>query len=339
MPVSRIALALASSCSLFAWSRAVWAGPPEVATTPSAEPTSEPPAKLADRHSIQYSSLLTPRLNPLGLQEALWVGYQYRLYRKTAPLFRDSNLGLFLRPTTSPAIALIGPTLQYQPLAILRFRLTWSFVGWFGNFDFMESYQSPWDDFSDTRVDEQTRKHENYSTTGHQTELEVLFQIRYRGLVLRNTFVADYNDMKLRGDDDLYFDVRIDALVPNRGWVLSDDIDLLWFTDFAGPRHATLITGARATLVDAIYPDSVYEPGDERRDPNGPTLRLGPMLGWVFYDRPDVHPRFNKPTLLLLSQWHILHRWRTGRDVSQGYPTLVVALMFSGQLWGKSDER
>lgn len=293
------------------------------------------PVDVGDRHSITYTSLLAPRINPLGLEERLWIGYQYRLYDKPGDIWKGSNIGIFLRPIISPAIGLIGPTVQIQPLAVLRLRATWSFVGWLGTFDYMQSYQSPWDDYSDTRLDEQTAKGENYATLGHQTELELLFQVRFKQIVLRNTLTADYNVMKLRGNDDLYYDIRIDTLVPNKGWVIFNDTDLLWAQDFKGPRKATLLAGARATVVKAFYPSSVYEPGDPNGDPNGPIVKLGPELGYIFYDRPDVHPRFNRPTLLLIPQWNIQHRWRSGRDVSVAMPTITLAFVFTGQLWGK----
>jgi len=294
------------------------------------------PVNVGDRHSITYTNLLAPRVNPLGLEERLWIGYQYRLYDKTGDIWKGSNIGIFLRPILSPAIGLVGPTVQIQPLAILRLRATWSYVGWFGTFSYMESYQSPWDDFSDTRLSAQKDRGENYATTGHQTELELLFQVRFKQIVLRNTFTADYNVMKLRGDDDVFYDIRVDALVPNKGWLIFNDTDLLWAQDFKGPRHSTLLAGTRATVVKAFYPDSVYEEGEAHTDPNGPIFKLGPELGYIFYDRPDKRPRFNRPTLLLIPQWNILHRWRTGRDVSVGYPTISLAFVFTGQLWGKN---
>ncbi|NJK32076.1 MAG: hypothetical protein HC927_06460 [Deltaproteobacteria bacterium] len=312
---------------------------PTPASTPEARSPGEKiqiPVDIGDRHSITYTSLLAPRVNPLGLEERLWIGYQYRLYDKTGDVFRGSNIGIFVRPILSPAIGLLGPTLQIQPLAVLRLRATWSFVGWFGTFDYMQSYQSPWDDFSDTRLDEQTLRGENYATWGHQTELELLLQLRFKQIALRNTLTANYNDMKLRGDDDVYYDIRIDAMVPNKGWVIFNETDLMWLQDFKSPRHPSLLAGVRATVVKSFYPDSVYELGDERSDPNGPMLRIGPNIGYVFYDQPQKRPRFNRPTLLLIPQWNILHRWRTGRDVAVGYPTITLAFVFTGQLWGKN---
>ena len=304
---------------------------------PPIEPEPQgPSAAMGDKHSLVYTNLLAPRINPLGLEERLWIGYQYRLYDKDKTILNGSNLGIFFRPIVSPAIALVGATVQVQPAAVLRLRATYSWLAYYGNFQYMQSFQSPHDDFSETRLGAMADAGQNYSTTGQQIELEALLQARYKGLVLRSALVANYNVMKLRGDDDLFYDVRIDALVANRAWVLLNDTDLLWLQDLKTPRHPTIMAGVRASTVMPFYPDSVYEPGDPLTNPNGPQFRLGPALGYVFYDQPQKRPRFNKPTLLLMPQWNILHRWRTGRDVSAAMPTIVIAFAFSGQLWGKN---
>jgi hypothetical protein len=83
-----------------------------------------------------------------------------------------------------------------------------------------------------------------------------------------------------------------------------------------------------------FFKDEVYEEGDTIKNPVGPQLRMGPVLGYTFFDRP--WKKFNKPTLLMMPQWNVLHRWRTGRDVITAYPTIIIAFAFSGQLWGKS---
>ena len=294
----------------------------------------KPSAAMGDKHSITYTSLLAPRVNPLGLEERLWIGYQYRLYNKDKTILNGSNIGIIFRPIVSPAIALIGATFQFQPAAVLRLRATYSYVAWFGTFQFMQSFQSPHDDFSETRLDALADDEQNYSTTGHQVELEALVQARYKGLVLRSTTVANYNSYKLRGDDDLFYDIRVDALVPNNGWVLFNDTDLIWLQELKGPRKASILAGGRVSVLKSFYPDSVYEPGDVLEDPNGPQLKVGPEIGYIFYDKPER--KFNRPTLLLIPQWNVMHRWRTGRDVSSAMPTIALAFVFTGQLWGKN---
>jgi hypothetical protein len=308
---------------------------PAAGPTPPDEPA-KPKVNIGDKHSIQYLSLLAPRMNPLGLEERLWIGYQYRLYNKQKTILDGSNLAVFFRPILSPAIALVGATVQVQPAAVLRLRATYSYVAYFGTFQYFQSFQSPHDDFSETRLDTLAEAGRNYVSTGQQVELEALLQARVKGFVFRNTLIADYNIMKMRGDDDLFYDVRIDALVPNKGWVIINDTDMLWMTEFKNERRSALLTGARVTVTAPFYPNSVYEPGDALKNPNGPALRIGPNLGYVFYDRPEQRKRFNKPTLLLIPQWNVIHRWRTGRDVSTAYPTIILAFVFSGQLWGKN---
>jgi hypothetical protein len=294
------------------------------------------PVDIGDKHSITYTSLLAPRINPLGLEERLWIGYQYRLYDVDKAILNGSNVGIFLRPIVNPAIALLGATVQLQPAAVLRLRATYSFVQWFGTFQYYQSYQSPYDDYSETRLDAQADAGQNYVTNGHQVELEGLLQARYKGLVIRSATFGIYNHYDPRGDDDVFYAVRYDILAPARGWMLANDTDLLWLQNMKGPRKATLMAGARASTLMPFFPERVYEEGDVIENPVGPQFRLGPAFGYIFYDRPDRHPRFNRPTLLLMPQWNIKHRWRTGRDVSTAFPTIIMAFVFTGQLWGRN---
>jgi hypothetical protein len=309
---------------------------PEPAPTqlPPEEKPLGPPA-IGDKHSVQYTSLLAPRINPLGLEERLWIGYQYRLYNKDKTILNGSNLGIFFRPILNPAVALIGATVQVQPAAVLRLRATYSFVQWFGTFQFVQSYESPYDDYSEQRIDEQSEVGQNYVTNAHQVELEALIQAKVKGLVIRSATFGIYNYYpSLRGDDDVMYDPRFELMVPGKGWMLANDTDLMWLTEFKGDKKASLLTGARATTLMPFFKDEVYEEGDTIKNPVGPQFRLGPVVGYTFFDRP--WKKFNKPTLLLIPQWNIQHRWRTGRDVITAYPTIIIAFAFSGQLWGKS---
>ena len=300
--------------------------------------TIQVPVDIGDKHSITYTSLLAPRINPLGLEERLWIGYQYRLYDKESKILNGSNIGIFARPILSPAAVLLGATLQIQPAAVFRFRATYSYIQWFGTFQFMQSYKSPYDDWSENRLDGQADfQDSNYATGGHQVELEALVQARVKDIAIRSATMGIYNHYgNLRGDDDLFYAIRYDTLVQNKGWLLTNDTDVLWLKGLKGKRKATLMLGARATTVMPFYSDDVYEEGDVIDNPNGAQFRLGPAIGYIFYNRPDRFPRFNRPTLLLMPQWNIKHRFRSGRDVSVGVPTTVIAFAFTGQLWGRN---
>jgi hypothetical protein len=309
--------------------------PAPVATEPVPDEPPKGPPTIGDKHSVQYQSLMAPRINPLGLEERLWIGYQYRLYNKDKTILNGSNLAIFFRPILNPAVALIGATVQVQPAAVLRLRATYSFMQWFGTFQFVQSYESPYDDYSEQRLDEQADANQNYVTNAHQIELEALIQAKVKGLVFRSATFGIYNYYpSLRGDDDVLYDPRFELMVPGQGWMLANDTDLLWLTEFKGDKKASMLTGMRVSTLMPFFKDEVYEEGDTIKNPVGPQLRMGPVLGYTFFDRP--WKKFNKPTLLLMPQWNVLHRWRTGRDVITAYPTIIIAFAFSGQLWGKS---
>lgn len=314
--------------------------PGESGMAPDDAPADKPgPSAIGDKHSIQYSSLLAPRINPLGLEERLWIGYQYRLYNKDKTILNGSNLAIFFRPILNPAVALVGATVQVQPAAVLRLRATYSFVQWFGTFQFVQSYESPYDDYSEQRLDEQSDVGSNYVTNAHQVELEALVQAKVKSIVIRSATFGIYNHyLSMRGDDDVFYDPRFEMLVPAQGWMLANDTDLLYLHEFKhgkrGAKRASMIAGARATTLMPFFQDDEYEEGDVIKNPVGPQLRVGPAVGYTWFDRPEK--KFNKPTLLLMSQWNVLHRWRSGRDVITAYPTIVIAFAFSGQLWGKN---
>jgi hypothetical protein len=307
--------------------------------TPPETQIKKGPSPIGDKHSIQYSSLLAPRVNPLGLEERLWIGYQYRLYNKDKTILNGSNLAIFFRPILNPAVALVGATVQVQPAAVLRLRATYSYVQWFGTFQFVQSYESPYDDYSEQRIDEQSEIGTNYVTNAQQVELEALVQAKVKSVVFRSATFGIYNHYKsLRGDDDVLYDPRFELMVPGQGWMLANDTDLLYLHEFKhgkrAAKKASMVAGARATTLMPFFKDEVYEEGDVVKNPVGPQFRLGPAVGYTWFDRPER--KFNKPTLLLLSQWNVLHRWRSGRDVITAYPTIIIAFAFSGQLWGKN---
>lgn len=287
------------------------------------------PGNLPPRHRLYYLNLVAARYNPLGLEERLWMGYQRRLYSKSDPLWNQSNIAFFGNLLLSPAIARFGATFQYQPLSILRFRATYGYQSWFGTFQYMRSYDSPYVDHSETKLGRDADNGLNYATSGHQVELGGLFQIKVGPIAIRSNTNVYYNAYNLNGQNDVFYDVRIDALVPNNGWNLLNDSDVLYLPDNG------LLLGVRATTTKSFFPDRVYEPGEETVDPNGPMFRVGPAIGYQFFDRPGA--AFNKPLILLLSQWHVKHRFRTGLDRNQAIPTLALAFKFEGDLWKKRE--
>lgn len=299
------------------------------------------PAPSTPRHALTYESLLVARVNPLGLEERLWIGYRFRLYDRVGKLYAGNRVAVFANPILSPGLTRLGGTLEVTPLAILRLRATYGFVQYFGNFGYLQSFDSPYADFSDQRHDEGDEAGENYTGNGGQAELAARLQLKAWRIAVRNESTFLYSHFDLRGDDDVFYSPRYDALMPNHGWVLINDSDVLYVHPFERGRQ--VVVGVRNTLTKHFYPGSVYESGETAEDPIGVMDRLGPLFAFSFYDQPEK--RFNKPTILFITQWHLRQPWRAGkvevtddmgdtktRGASQGLPTFVLGFYFQGDI-------
>jgi hypothetical protein len=164
---------------------------------------------------------------------------------------------------------------------------------------------------------------------------------------VRNKLSAEYWDMSIRDGDRVFYDVTLDTLVPKKGWVIADDLDALYIS----PKYHFAI-GARYSVVKPIYNDDDFRSAAERMqfegnlDPTTGTAktadgkdvnyhgnthhRLGLLATYTFSERD--YARFNKPTLLLITSWYLSHRYRTGQDVSQATPYIILGFAFQSDL-------
>lgn len=313
------------------------AGPEGVADStrdPVAEPTAPPastqpqPPPLVARHRLVYSNLLVLRVNPLGLEDRFTLGYNYRLYNKTSALFRDAYFGVAFSPTFSPSITRIGAQIDFAPLTILRLRGGYYLASWYGSDRFKaHPYATPNAAYGPDTLSME----KGYTTFGGQAELSALFQIKIKMIALRNEVTFYHNNIRLPTGSDVFYDLRHDVVVPGRGWFLTNDSDLLFVSKFG------LNAGVRNSLVHVFYPSSVYSPGEDITvNPNTPMDRIGPVLTYTFFDRPEK--RFNKPTLVLAAQWWIMHRYRAQGggnmfdQIHQGIPLVLLGFSFTGEL-------
>ncbi len=304
--------------------------PPPTSASP-AGPTLELPAVPASpyrkpkRHRVVYNNLFAVRYNPLGLVDELSAGYRLQLVRRPGALYQDSYLALKLHTFLNPAFGRVGPLLEFAPLTVLQFTVLYDYVGWFTTFDQLQSFPTPTVDYSDTALDEGGEADRNYAAHGHLVTLGMLLQAKIGRVAVRDNLKAYYADLKLRDQDTVYYDQTLDILEPDEGWALTNDADLIYLFDFG------LKIGARHTLTHAFYQARHFLPGEPVSRPNSPTHRIGPAALFTFYDRPDR--RFNKPTLILLAQWWVRHRWRTGVDTHAAIPYTALAFAFEGDLW------
>jgi hypothetical protein len=294
------------------------------ALAPAQTPT---PVPEAPEHRLVINSLLVTRLNPLGLELQTRGGYQKRLYRNEGALFRDNFLFVGTYPKLSPASIKVGPVVELQPLSIFNLRLSAEYVGFFGSQGFVQSRASPNGDYSDTVLKEGKEAEQFYAASGSRLAIEPFVQVKVGPIAVRNRFSLEYWRMSLRDQDTVWYEATLDTLVPGKGLVYANDLDVL----FLG--LPPLVLGARHSLVKPVYSSRQLANGEALAVSNG-HHRLGLLAAYVFYD--EGYTAFNKPAIILNVAWYLRHRYRTGADVSRAMPYVVLGFAFQSDLLGGS---
>lgn len=260
------------------------------------------------------------RVNPLGLQGKYALGWRHRLIDAPADstLFGDTWTWIAPVATITPAFGKGGLMLQTSPIALLRLSATWEGIGYFGTFDQVQSFPSADADYSDNDLDGGSDDGRATATAGMVTTLEGRLQARVGPIAARHTATLTSMKIKLPAGDTSFYDPTYDLLVPNGRWMLQDDTDLL-----LAPEDVGWVIGARWTQARAFH----GEPGAQGQRPID---RVGPLFSYRFYKKPGA--AFDTPMLLVLSQFHVRHPYRSGQESSILLPYLVVAFAFTGDL-------
>jgi hypothetical protein len=271
-----------------------------------------------------FNCLTGAQWNPLGLQVDLKSGYRYRLFDSQSPLLRDTFVGAKMILRANAAFVRVGFGVELQPLAVLTLRADVEHRGYFGSVGMIQSYDGPYAPHDEETASAAAKAGANYATTGHQITLQAVFRAKAGPVAVLNELELHHYRMALRPGDRVFYDRFLDTLVPGMGWALINHAHLLYLTDFR------LVLGLRYTLVQALYPEGWLDPG--RGNPNTPNHKVGPLVGYVFGDHG---PLFRRPMLVLVLNWWLRSRYRTGKPVSQAIPYGVVAFQFSGEIWSK----
>lgn len=274
------------------------------------------------------------RINPLGLFNDFRLGYRRRIFdRPDLPIvLRNTYWAAAGTFAASPAFVRAGAAVEFAPLAMVNLSASFERVQWFGTFNFVQSYASANENFSDAAIRERARVDPASAEAagGWMLTLNGVLQAKVGDLAIRNTARGIWNSLSLRDNRPVFYDSFNDVMTPNGGWVFTDDFDLIYQNTEAG-----FNVGARLTAVLPLYgqaswgADSQGLPG--RGADNSPTLRVGPLVSYTF--REGRHSFFNAPTVFVLAQWWLSHRYRTGGCddcISQGLPMIVVGFAFRG---------
>ncbi len=268
---------------------------------------------------VLLSSLLVLRSNPIGLEDQLRLGVQQRLYRSEADVSRDNFVFFGLYPKLNPAYSRLGTGVELQPLSILNLKAAAEYVRFFDAFGFVQSYGSAAEDWSDSARKAGEEAGRSYATSAGHVTLEPMLQLKVGPIAFRNRFSAELWVADLQGDDRTFYEASLDTLVPGNGWVLTNDADLLWLSGtgiVAGLRHS------------AVRP--LYEGADEGLEEENGHHRLGVLGAYSFYD--EGQGTFDKPTVLAIVSWYLDHKYRTGLDVANAVPYVVVGFAFRSDL-------
>jgi hypothetical protein len=295
---------------------------PRVDPAPVVAPKEAAPPYLAPRYRITYSNLIALRVNPIGLEDRVTIGFEERVWSGSSPLLRDTYVGLKLAPTFSPAVVRLGPQFELKPLAVLALRMGLFYKSWFGTFSQLAAFDTPTAAHSDSDMKALAKAGKTGAAHGAEFEAGALLQAKVGPIAVRSDFALFRAEANTPGKT-VHYDVRLDMVVPNGGFSGTNDTDLIYVGD-------RLILGARASTIHAFYRDQDYLPGESHDNLNTPAVRVGPALGWRFFDHPGS--ALDKPTVLLLTQWWLLHRYRTGQDVSQAMPYIALAFRIEGEI-------
>lgn len=360
----------AESASATAASPAPATAPGAVTAAPAIEGStavSRPQRREPPQWRLLLNNLLVLRLNPVGLEDQIRLGFQRRLAEPgevESGLLRDRFVFFGVSPKINPAFIKLGPSVEIQALSIFNLRVAAEYIGLFSTFGFLQSYPSALDDYSDKLLaacaspdptvlancsyrdlagDQLTAPAErrNYSAHGFHLMVEPVIQLKLGPILLRNKLALEYWYMGVRPGDTVFYDVTLDTLVPARGWVLANDLDLQFVTKFG------LVVGVRYSVVNPFYGASEVRFGESPLLADNGHQRIGPTISYTFFDRGFT--RFNKPTLLLITGWYVDHRYRTGQAPagilpgvfvqSQAMPYVVLGFSFQSDLLQPSRRR
>jgi len=302
--------------------------PPEPEPLPVSAPAAPTiPATLTGpipEQRISYDVTVGARINPLGLEAIYNLAYRHRLYASDSAALRDNYFGVVLAPTLNPAVSRFGLALEFRPLTLLTLQGGVHQVGYLGSFKHLQSGRDGSVGYSDTNLDLRGDAGENHPTHGLEVFARAMALAKLGPIVIRDDLMFTYSKLALSDDDDtVYYHPRFDVLAPNSGWIMHNDTDVLYLTDFG------LAAGARVSVDATFIPDE--DSGGSAGDDNSPIARFGPMAAFMFFDDPGAS--FNKPTLIAISQWWMKHRFRTGDDTSQAIPCVTLAFRFEGDLF------
>lgn len=221
----------------------------------------------------------------------------------------------------------MGPYVEFAPASFLTLWASFAAVQYFGSFNLLQSFSSARANFSDTALRELPKDPATKNYTGNGTELTLGADVQFkiRSVVLRNRLRFVRGSYALRAGDRTYYEQTYDALSPNNGFLFVDDVDAAW----QGLENKLLL-GVRYSATVPLYDARHFLPDEVQENLNA-SHRVGPVAAYTFFSKDGA--AFNNPTVFLLVQWWLMHRFRTGVDTPTALPMISLGFQFTGDFW------
>jgi hypothetical protein len=275
--------------------------PPEPAAF---DPEAPPPAGWR----LMISDLSILRVNPIGLETRARFGFQKRLYYSEKAVTKTNFAFAGLFPKLNPASAALGVGGELQPASVFNLRAFGEIQQFFGTFGYLQSYTSADANYSDDRAsqlrDDPVLKPQ--ATKLLHLSIQPLLQAKVGPVAIRALFQLDYWSLDVRDGDVVAYEPTFDTLLPDDGWTLQTDTDVL----YTGKKGLAL--GLRHTFVKPFYKARHFadQAAFDAYDGANSHQRLG--LFGAYTLRDDGPSRFNKPTFVLILSWYLSHKYRAG---------------------------
>jgi hypothetical protein len=290
---------------------------PDVPQTPAPTADTAPAGPpMAPNLRLYFANANFLRANPIGIESQNRLILQKRLSDSDSPLFRDTFINGGVAVKLNPAATRVGAEVGFQPIAMFNLKATAEYARYFGLFGFLQSYPNPLADFSDDS--RSTTEDTAYSTNGMHFMLEPTLQAKVSNFVVRSKVSIEYWNVDLReGDTAAFYDAFLDTLVPGKGWVFTNDSDLMML---ASPQ---LTLGARFSAVWPRYDEA----STGALQANNSHMRIGALAAYAFHTREGS--LFNRPTLFVNVAWYLKHPNREG-----AMPYIASGFAFTSDLLG-----
>lgn len=291
-PMGSLGRALALLCAVIMPGRA------------AAEPDAPPPPPQPASWRLVLSNLTVLRVNPLGLETRARFGLQKRLYKSEQEISANNFgfLGTFVK--LNPAGAQLGAGGELQPLSMFNLRAFAEVQRYFGAFGSLQSFTSANANHSDATLADlaDTARAANV----FHASIQPLLQARVGPVAIRALLQLDYWDLALRSGDAVAYEPTLDTLLPDRGWTLSTDTDVLYVG------RPGLAIGVRHSYVRPLYGRDHFTSDADEAAYGGDNAHQRIGLIGAYTLRDGGLSTFSKPTVILVVSWYLRHRFRTG---------------------------